>query len=221
MAGFELADFEEFRTKFLGLMYKIPLELLIIAPRKLVVSWKIWRNGILAVFCFFFQATGTPHLLHLALKELGTETFSASFGEFVFFYPQKEYAMRKKILWCGLAMCFVGCAGNKDLLSASISEAEGMGRAAKTEKIQSAAVVQGDSELAIARQLAEEGKSDAAWDAAERSRLQYRLAFAEQEAKETALADSSAARELKGDEELQKWYQSVLENETQGKEAAQ
>ena len=53
MAGFELADFEEFRTKFLGLMYKIPLELLIIAPRKLVVSWKIWRNGILAVFCFF------------------------------------------------------------------------------------------------------------------------------------------------------------------------
>ena len=70
--------------------------------------------------------------------------------------------MRKKILWCGLAMCFVGCAGNKDLLSASISEAEGMGRAAKTEKIQSAAVVQGDSELAIARQLAEEGKSDAA-----------------------------------------------------------
>ena len=79
--------------------------------------------------------------------------------------------MRKKILWCGLAMCFVGCAGNKDLLSASISEAEGMGRAAKTEKIQSAAVVQGDSELAIARQLAEEGKSDAVWDAAERNRF--------------------------------------------------
>ena len=128
--------------------------------------------------------------------------------------------MRTKILLGGLFLLAVGCASNKEMLNTSIAEAEGMQNAAAVEKIKSPATVQGEKSLLQAKQFAEEGKIDLAMDAAEKSRLQYRVAFAEKEAKDAALADETAARELLGDEEQQKLYQSILENETKGKESA-
>ena len=129
--------------------------------------------------------------------------------------------MKRKLLIGGLlTMLAVGCAGNRDLLVSSIDEAEGMSRAAQAEGIRSSATVQADKDLALAKQLSEEGKTDEAFDAAERSRLEYRLAFAEKDAKDAALADSSASKELKGDMESQKLYQSILDSENKDKEAA-
>ena len=122
--------------------------------------------------------------------------------------------MKAKFLICGLfVMLAAGCAGNKEMLTTSINEAEGMHRAAQAEGIQ--------KDLASAKQLSEEGKDNAALDAAEHSRLLYRLAFAEKDAKDAALADSTASKELQGDQESQKLYQTILDNETQDKEAAQ
>ncbi|MBP5248082.1 MAG: hypothetical protein J6Z31_09540 [Fibrobacter sp.] len=129
--------------------------------------------------------------------------------------------MKRKLLIGGLlAMLATGCAGNRDLLDSSIGEAEGMSRAAQAEGIKSQATVQADKDLALAKQLSEEGKTDEAFDAAERSRLEYRLAFAQKDAKDAAIADSSASKELKGDLESQKLYQSILDSENQGKESA-
>ena len=124
--------------------------------------------------------------------------------------------MKRKLLICGLlAVLAAGCAGNKDLLATSIIEADGMNRAAKAEGIHSSTAVQAEKDLALAKQLSENGKTD---EAAERSRLGYRLAFAEKEAKDAALADSSASKELLGDMESQKLYESILDNESKGKE---
>ena len=130
--------------------------------------------------------------------------------------------VKAKFLICGLfVMLAAGCAGNKEMLTTSINEAEGMHRAAQAEGIQSAATVQGEKDVASAKQLSEEGKDNEALDAAEHSRLLYRLAFAEKDAKDAALADSTASKELQGDQESQKLYQTILDNETQDKEAAQ
>ena len=134
--------------------------------------------------------------------------------------------MKRKLLICGLlAVLAAGCAGNKDLLATSIIEADGMkltgnriSFAAKAEGIHSSTAVQAEKDLALAKQLSENGKTDEAYDAAERSRLGYRLAFAEKEAKDAALADSSASKELLGDMESQKLYESILDNESKGKE---
>jgi len=135
---------------------------------------------------------------------------------------KRSMTVKAKLLICGLfAMLAAGCAGNKEMLTTSINEAEGMNRAAQAEGIKSPATVQGEKDLASAKQLSEEGKDNEALDAAERSRLQYRLAFAEKDAKDAALADSTASKELQGDQESQKLYQSILDNETKGKEAAQ
>lgn len=131
----------------------------------------------------------------------------------------RSMTVKRKLLICGLfAVLAAGCAGNKDLLATSIIEADGMNRAAKAEGIHSSTAVQAEKDLSLAKQLSENGKTDEAYDAAERSRLGYRLAFAEKEAKDAALADSSASKELLGDMESQKLYESILDNESKGKE---
>lgn len=127
----------------------------------------------------------------------------------------------KRNFWVGAAISIfiMGCAGNREMLSTAVSEAEGMGRAARAEGITSPATIQGDKDLALSKQLSEEGKTREAYDAAMLSRLEYRLAFAEKDARNAALADSTVSRELLGDRESQKLYKTILENELEQREA--
>lgn len=125
------------------------------------------------------------------------------------------------IVCIGLSVFAAGCAGNREMLSTAVGASEGMGRAAKAEGIESPATADGDRDLALAKQLSESGKTSEAYDAAILSGLEYRLAFAEEEARRAALADSTASRELRGDEESQKFYQGILDGELKNREAAE
>ncbi|MCK9182842.1 MAG: hypothetical protein M0P13_08185 [Fibrobacteraceae bacterium] len=129
--------------------------------------------------------------------------------------------MKKKILVVGLfALLAAGCAGNKEFVSSSIGNAEGMSKAAKTEKIMSKTSAEANKDLAEAKNLNENGKTDDAYDAAVRSVLEFRLAFALAENKAAVLADSASSKELAGDMQSQKLYQNILDNESRVKEEA-
>lgn len=126
----------------------------------------------------------------------------------------------RMIACIGMSIFVAGCAVNRDMVSTAVGASEGMGRAAKAEGIESPATADGDRDLARAKQLSEKGNMAEAYDAAVLSGLEYRLAFAEEEARAAALADSAASRELRGDEESQKLYQGVLDGELKNREAA-
>lgn len=129
--------------------------------------------------------------------------------------------MKKKILVVGLlALLAAGCAGNKEFVASSIGNAEGMSKAAKTEKIMSRTSADANKDLAEAKNLNENGKTDDAYDAAVRSVLEFRLAFALAENKAAVLADSASSKELAGDMQSQKLYQNILDNESRVKEEA-
>lgn len=122
--------------------------------------------------------------------------------------------MKAKILGLSaLAILAAGCAGNREVLSTAIAEAEGMGRAAEAENIRSEETVDAGKNLSEAKQLSEKGKTAEALDAAELSRLQYRLAFADEKALDAAREKMSVEKNLEGDREVLKVYQNALEDE--------
>lgn len=122
--------------------------------------------------------------------------------------------MNLKMLGCSaFAVIMAGCAGNREVLSTAIAEAEGMGRAADAESIRSKESVDAEKNLAEAKQLSENGKTAEALDAAELSQLQYRLAFANEGAQKASLELETVQGNLDGDREVLKVYQNALEDE--------